>query len=235
MPRPWDVNVVSCKWVYSLKSNPNGSPFFYKARLVAHGFSQAYGLTYTETFSLVAHLISISVLCFVALNHAWSLHELNISNAFLYEEQVYVEQPLGYVAQGESSMVCLLKKTIYGVKQSPCTWLIKLSTLLFAYGFISIVSDRTVMRKRTPLGYVVLAIYVDDIILTSSDTVEIVVTKSYLRQHFVTRNLSPPPYFLGLKIDYYPDHIVVYQRKYSVDLLEERGCSGVNQLHLQRR
>ena len=84
MPCPSDVNVVSCKWVYSLKYNLDGPIARYKARLVARGFSQAYGLDYTETFSPVARLNSIRVLFSVALNRAWSLYQLDFSNAFLY-------------------------------------------------------------------------------------------------------------------------------------------------------
>ena len=147
MPRLSDVNVASCKWVYSLKYNTDGSLARYKECLVAQGFSQAYGLDYTKTFSLVAHLSSICVLCSIALNQAWSLHTLNVSNAFLYgdlEEQVYMEQPPEYVAQGKSSMVCLLKKTIYGLKQSPRAWFHKFSTMWLAYGFVSTVLDPTV-------------------------------------------------------------------------------------------
>ena len=77
-------------------------------------------------------------------------------------------------------MVCLLKKTICGLKQSPRAWFHKFFTLLFGYGFVSTIADPIVMRKHTPLGCLVLAIYVDDIILTGSDKAEIVVTKSYL-------------------------------------------------------
>ena len=123
-------NVVSCKWVYSLKYDPDGSIARYKARLVARGFSQAYGLDYHETFSPVARLSSILVLFSIALDQSWPLHQLDVSNAFLYgdlDEQVFMEQPPGYVAQGESSEVCLLKKAIYGLKQSPRAWFYKFS------------------------------------------------------------------------------------------------------------
>ena len=141
-----------------------------------------------------------------------------------------MEQPLGYVAQGESSMVCLLNKAIYGLKQSPRAWFHKFSQLLFSYGFVSTVSDPTVMCKRTPKRCVVLAVYVDDIILIGSDEAEIAATKAYLRQHFVTRDLSPPHYFLGLEIAYRSDRIALCQRKYALDFLEETimlGCKPV--------
>ena len=78
------------------------------------------------------------------------------------------------------------------------------------------------------MGCVVLVVYVDDIILTDSDEVEIVMTKAYLCQHFVTRDLSPPLYFLGLEYASRPYHIVLCQRKYSLDLIEETGMLGGN-------
>ena len=229
VPRPLDANVVSCKWVYSLKYNPDGSIARYKARLVARGFSQAYGLDYHETFSLVARLSSIRVLFSIALDQSWPLHQLDVSNAFLYgdlAEEVFMDQPPGYVAQGESSEVCLLKKAIYGLKQSPRAWFHKFSQLLFSYGFVSTISDPTVMRKPTPHGCVILAVYVDDIIITSSDDAEVAATKAYLAQHFVTRDLSPPRYFLGLEIAYRPGQMSICQRKYVLDLLEETGMMG---------
>ena len=229
VPRPTDANVVSCKWVYSLKYNPDGSVARYKARLVARGFSQAYGLDYHETFSPVARLSSIRVLFSIALDQSWSLHQLDVSNAFLYgdlEEKVFMEQPPGYVAQGESSEVCLLKKAIYGLKQSPRAWFHKFSQLLFSYGFVSTISDPIVLRKRTAHGCVILAVYVDDIIITGSDDAEVAATKVYLAQHFVIRDLSPPRYFLGLEIAYRPGQMSICQRKYALDLLEETGMLG---------
>ena len=229
VPRPIDANVVSCKWVYSLKYNPDGSIARYKARLVARGFSQAYGLDYHETFSPVARFSSIRVLFSIALDQSWLLHQLDVSNAFLYgdlDEQVFMEQSPGYVAQVESSEVCLLKKAIYGLKQSPRAWFHKFSQLLFSYGFVSIVSDPTVMRKCTPHGCVILAVYVDDIIITGSDDAEVAATKAYLAQHFVTRDLSTPRYFLGLEIAYRQRQMSICQRKYVLDLLEETGTLG---------
>ena len=73
---------------------------------------------------------------------------------------------------------------------------------------------------------VVLALYVDDIILKGSDEAKIAATKTYLCQHFVTRDLSPPRYFLGLEMAYRLDQIALCQRKYALDLLEETGMLG---------
>ena len=182
-----------------------------------------------DSVSPVARLSSIRVLFSIALDQSWPLHQLDVSNAFLYgdlTEEVFMEQPPGYVAQGEFSEVCLLKKVIYGLKQSPRAWFHKFSQLLFSYGFVSTISDPTVMRKPTPHGCVILAVYVDDIIITGSDDAEVVATKAYLAQHFVTRDLSPPRYFLGLEIAYRPGQMSICQRKYVLDLLEETWMMG---------
>ena len=82
------------------------------------------------------------------------------------------------------------------------------------------------MRKRTPHGCVILAVYVDDIIITGSDDAEVSATKAYLAQHFITRDLSPPMYFLGLEIAYRQGQMSICQRKYALDLLEETGTLG---------
>ena len=104
VPHPADANIVTCKWVFILKYHLDGTISRHKARMVARGFTHEYGIHYTKTFSHVIPLTSIHVLISLALNQAWSLHQLDVSNAFLYgdlEKQVFMEQPPRYVAQGE--------------------------------------------------------------------------------------------------------------------------------------
>ena len=123
VPRPTNANSVTCKWVFTLKYHPDGTVAHHKARLVARRFIQAHGMDYTKTFSPVVRMNSIRILLSLVVNLNWSLHQLDVSNAFLYgdlTEQVFMEQPPGYVAQGETSQVCLLHRAIYGLKQSPC-------------------------------------------------------------------------------------------------------------------
>ena len=115
------TDIVSCRWVFNIKYKLDGSIDGYKARLVVRGFTQSYGIDYEETFSPMTCLNSIRIILSVVVNYSWDIHQLNVKNAFLYgnlTEQVYIEQPPGYVAQEENN-VCHLKKTIYGLKQSP--------------------------------------------------------------------------------------------------------------------
>ena len=229
VPRLADANIITCKCIFTIKYHPNGTIAHHKARLVARGFTQAYGIDYTKTFSPVVCLNSVRVLLSLVVNQAWSLHQLDVSNAFLYgdlEEHVFMEQPPGYVAQGESSKVCFLRKAIYGLKQSPHAWFAKFSGLLSTFGFTSYAANPTVLTKKTKGGLVILAVYIDDIILTGSDDICILATKTYLQQHLSIRDLGSPRYFLGIEFAHQDGKLALTQRKYALDMLKETGLLG---------
>ena len=101
VPCPSDANIVTCKWVFTLKYHPDGTVACHKARLVGKGFTQTHGIDYTETFSPIVRMNSIPVLLSLIINLNWSLHQLDVSNAFLHGDlakQVFMDQPPGYVA-----------------------------------------------------------------------------------------------------------------------------------------
>ena len=101
--RPTNANIVTCKWVFTLKFHPDGTVARHKAQLVARGFTQANVIDYTETFSQVVCVNSIRVLLSLVVNLNWSLHQLDVFNAFLYgylTEQVFMEQPPGMLLRG---------------------------------------------------------------------------------------------------------------------------------------
>ena len=229
VPRPNDANIVTCKWVFTLKYHPDGTVAHHKARLVARGLTQAHGIDYIETFSPIVRMNSIRIFLSLVVNLNWSLHQLDVSNAFLYGDltyQVFMEQPPGYVAQGETSQVCLIRRAIYGLKQSPRAWFVKFNGMLTAYGFDPYKFEPTVLRKKTSTGYVALAIYVDDILLTGNDEAAISATKAYLQTHFAIRYLKTPRYFLGIEFAYQSGKLALSQRKYALDLLQETRLLG---------
>ena len=120
-----------------MKYFPIGSIERLKALLVAKGYTQTYGVDYAETFSPVAKKISVRILISLAANLGWPLFQLDVKNAFLNgnsKEEVYMEQPLGFVAQKESRNVCRMHKAIYGLKQSPKAWFGKFNEVVLKFG-----------------------------------------------------------------------------------------------------
>ncbi|KAJ0431334.1 putative RNA-directed DNA polymerase [Helianthus annuus] len=223
-PKPSDVTPVSCKWTYKLKQRPDGSVERYKARLVARGFSQTYGVDYEETFSPVAKLTTIRTLLAIAVNKGWKLWQMDVSNAFLYgdlEHTIYMEQPLGFVDQGRPDYVCKLRKAIYGLKQSSRAWFGKIGEFLEQNGFALSDADSSLFVKKVNDKIVVVLVYVDDLIITGDVEEEINQLKANLCVRFKMKDLGRLSHFLGLELTYVGDSLLLHQTKYASDLLSK--------------
>lgn len=136
---PRGKKIVGCKWVFTIKCNADGSVERYKARLVAKGFTQTYGIDYQETFAPVAKINSIRILLSLAVNSDWPLHQLDVKNAFLIgdlKEEVFMSLPPGFEKRLGSDKVCRLKKSLYGLKQSPRAWFERFGKAVISYGFL---------------------------------------------------------------------------------------------------
>jgi len=130
VPRQQDDNVIVTKWVFKVKAKDDGSVDRYKARLVANGMKQVHGVDYLGTFSPVVHPLSIRLVLALAVSNNWSIHQIDVSNAFLHgrlDERIIVAQPPGFCDKNSPDSVCLLHKSLYGLKQSPRLSLIHIS------------------------------------------------------------------------------------------------------------
>ena len=169
-------NIIGCKWVFRIKRNPDGSVARYKARLVAKGFHQRPGVDFTETFSPVVKPTTIRLILSLAISRGWNLRQLDVNNAFLQgtlTEDVFMQQPPGFVHHQYPRHVCKLQKAIYGLRQAPRAWYTELGSFLISIGFINSKSDTSLFLRQHHGNTIYLLVYVDDIIVTSNDPLEI--------------------------------------------------------------
>jgi hypothetical protein len=134
---PLGRKLVRCKWFYRTKSTTDGQVSRYKARLVTKGFQQVHGIDYNETFAPVAKMDSIHSTLAITTTRGWEVHYMDVNNAFLHEdilEDIYMEQPPGFIQ--DSSLVCRLKKSLFGLKQASRAWYAKMDSYLLSQNFV---------------------------------------------------------------------------------------------------
>ena len=223
------MNVIDCKWVYRTKLNVDGSINKQIARLVAKGFHQMPGIDFVETFNLVVKHATIRVVLALAVNSSWPLRQLDVESAFLHgtlQEDVYMEQPQGYVDPAKPTHVCKMLKSIYGLRQVPQSWYTKFSSKLEELGFRMTISDPSlfVFHKYGILVYLLL--YVDDIIITgnSDEFIQQLILKLNLSFHM--KDMGALAYFLGILVTWSSCSLLLSQSKYILDVLDRCDMSG---------
>ncbi|CAN1323872.1 Retrovirus-related Pol polyprotein from transposon TNT 1-94 [Linum perenne] len=219
--RPTNAPVIGYKWVYTVKFHPDGSLDRHKARLVAQGYRQEYGIDYDETFAPVAKMQTVRLLLAVAAQSNWPLLQLDVKNSFLYgrlKETVFMECPHGF-DKGSRDVVCLLKRSLYGLKQAPRAWFETFQQTILQSGFVQSLNDPSLFTKTSSTGITVLLIYVDDMIISGSDPAGIAALRQVLQDNFKMKELGDLSYFLGLEVTRSTRGILLTQRKYIDDLL----------------
>lgn len=151
VPPTLNQNTVSCRWIFTIKYNPDGSVRRYKVRLVARGYTQVPGVDYTETFSPVIKSTTIRLVLDIAVSRSWPIKQLDVNNAFLQgtlTEEVYTTQPPCFVNADHPHHVCRLHKALYGLKQAPRAWYRELSNHLLKSGFTNSLADTSLFILR---------------------------------------------------------------------------------------
>jgi len=144
---PLRTRPIGLKWVYKTKRDEAGLITKFKARLVAKGYVQRQGVDYDEVFAPVARLESVRLLLAYAACEGWAVHHMDVKSAFLNGElleDVYVEQPPGFVLKGHEHKVLHLVKALYGLRQAPRAWYSKLDASLLKLGFTRSTSEHAV-------------------------------------------------------------------------------------------
>jgi Reverse transcriptase (RNA-dependent DNA polymerase) len=223
VPPPHNQKVIGCKWVFKIKRKSDGSIDRYKARLVAKGFNQVSDVDFEETYSPVVRPTTIRVTISLVLTFNWSIRQLDVSNAFLNEdllEQVYMTQPQGFIDSNNSNHVCLLHKSLYGLCQAPRAWFEKLSSTLIGFGFNASTYDPSMFLAHHQGHVLILLVYVDDIVVTGSDPIQVDQCIQQLNSRFAIRDLRPLHFFLGIEANHNKDGMCLTQTKYLTDLLK---------------
>ena len=133
-----------------------------------------------------------------------------------------MEQPLDFVAQGESGLVCKLRRSLYGLKQSPQARFDRFNSVVQEFGMLCSTTDHSVFYHHNSSGQrIYLVVYVDDIVITSSDQDGIQKLKQHLFTHFQTKDLGKLKYFMGIEIAQSSSGVVISQQEYALDILEE--------------
>jgi transposase InsO family protein len=202
---PNDRRAIGCRWVFKRKIGPEGEIERYKARLVAQGCSQKFGSDYDETFCPVVRFESVRMVIAVAVQYDLQLHQMDFTSAFLngdLEEEVYMRQPKGFIDSGKEHLVCKLKHSLYGLKQSPRCWNSALDDQLKKMSFKQSNNDPCIYISYALTGEVsfIMGVYVDDVILAGKSKEKMTEIKKALAEKFDLKDLGELKYFLGVNV-----------------------------------
>ena len=236
VPPPEGKNIVGSRWVLKVKYGENGSVNRFKARLVAQGYSQVQGVDYDAVFSPVARNKSKRSLLALANAHDLEIHQMYVKTAFpngSLDCEIYMSQPEGFVDPDRPNHVCKLKKSIYGLKQSSRCWNSTLDEYLKSVGYHKSSADGCIYVKSVKeadghISFVILGVYVDDIIPVSSDPALLKAEKAALCERFEMIDQGEIHYLLGMSIkrDRESRTLMISQPNYVEKVLRKFGMEN---------
>ena len=233
VPSPKDRNIVDNKWVFKIKRNADGSVERFKARLVARGFSQQPGVDYTETFSPVTRFSSVRTVLAIANQLDMDIHQMDVETAFLngdLDEEIFMKQPTGFVMKGKENFVCKLHKGLYGLKQAARCWYQMLNDYVQKSGFIQCPSDPCLYYKKFGRDLVLLAVYVDDLLIAASNIKLLTHIKQNFSKRFRMRDMGELHLILGMKVsrDRKSKKLMLSQERFLQNLLKDHRMDSCN-------
>ncbi|CAI7893085.1 unnamed protein product [Closterium sp. NIES-54] len=208
--------ILTEKWVFRVKTKADGTIDKFKARWVVRGFDQEHGRDFTETFAPVSRHTSLRILLAVAAMKRKKLRQIDVANAFLYapvDVEIYVELPHG--SHGETNQVCQLQKSLYGIKQAPRLWQQYLHTRLTRIGFKQLPHDQGMYRLSKGDDYILLIVYVDDLLYIGSNDDITTWFEGELQQDLTLTVSSTVTQYLGLNIQEEEGAIYINAAKYA--------------------
>lgn len=228
---PTGHKAIRLKWVFKIKRNTNGDIIKYKARIVAKGYVQKEGVDFDEIFAPVTRIETVRMLLALAANNGWEVHHLDVKTAFLngeIREEVYVQQPEGFVQKGREDLVYRLVKALYGLRQAPRAWYEKLSRFLEELGLQRCPHEHAVYTKKIDKEILIITVYVDDILVTGTSVGVIENFKEQMNKSFDMSDLGKLSHYLGMEVKQNVGCIELKQTAYARKVLEKAGMRDCN-------
>ena len=217
---------IGCKWIFKRKLRIDDTIDKYKARLVAKGYRQKEGLDFFDTYSPVTRITSIRMLIAITAIHNFEIHQMDVKITFLngdLDEEIYMEQPKGFVVKEQEKKVCRLIKSLYGLKQAPKQWHEKFDHTMLSNGFKINECDKCVYVKSTNDSHVIVCLYVDDMLIMGTNKNIINSTKKMLRSKFDMKDLGLADVILGISVKKNHEGYVLTQSHYVESVLKRFG------------
>ena len=241
---PAGRRAIGSRWVFKVKWKADGSIDKYKGWIVAQGFSQVRGIHYNEVFASTARMAAMRAVIAIAAAEDLELDSVDVSTAFLNGEidaEVYMKIPEGLSVEGDPGpgedpkrWVVRLLKGLYGIKQGPRIWALKLHSVLTDIGFERTDCDHSVYVYRRDSVRILLPIHVDNLLLASNSRSALQSVKSELGSHFKLHDLGPTTSILGMKLvrDRRARTIALSQPGYIESILHDFQMSDCNPSHM---
>ncbi|TPX54120.1 DNA-directed DNA polymerase [Powellomyces hirtus] len=233
MQTPPGTHLVDSKWVFKVKRNADGSIKKFKARLVARGFTQREGIDFNETYAPVVKFNTLRALLALAAKLDLHVHQMDVITAFLngdLDVEIWMRLPAGV-----ADNVVKLRRSLYGLKQSPHLWNKVLDSFLQQLGFSVSEFDTALYIKRTDnTKILIVAVYVDDLTIFASDLDDLLALKSALAERFKMEDMGEISFLLGLQItrDRSKRCITIGQQKYIKDMIDKFNLNGMRPHHI---
>nr|GEW94076.1 retrovirus-related Pol polyprotein from transposon TNT 1-94 [Tanacetum cinerariifolium] len=205
--RPLCKNIINMKWLWKNKRDEENIVIRNKYRLVAKGYAQKEGVDFEESFAHVARLEAVRLFIAYVAHKYFTVYHMDVKTTFLYgplKEEVYVNQPDGFVDPYHPDKVYRLKKALYGLKQAPKAWYDELSTFLVSKGFSKGSIDPTLFITNHRGDIFLVQIYVDDIIFGSTNPNLSKRFDKLMHSKFEMSMMGELKFFLGIQIHQSP-------------------------------
>ncbi|GJR89598.1 retrovirus-related pol polyprotein from transposon TNT 1-94 [Tanacetum coccineum] len=231
--RPLCKIVINLKRLWKNKRDKENTIIHNKSRLVAKGYTQKEGIDFEESFAPVARLEAVRLFIAYAAHKSFTVYQMDVKTAFLYgplKEEVYVNQPDGFVEPYHPDKGYHLKKALYGLKQAPRSWYDELTNFLVSKGFSKGSIDPTLFITKHGEEILLVQIYVDDIIFSSTNPKLSKRFGKLMHNKFDMSMMGELKFFLGIQIHQSPRGIFINQAKYAQEILKKHGMTSCDSI-----